>query len=424
MNARQLPNAAQYCMFRECRKPTLNTFLLRMFLVLCNLILSGSDALAQTFSSGSNGSDGALNFSTPGVIDFNPRTAVPPLDVDGDNVFHFTTINIGAGVTVRLTGQVFNGPVTWLASGNVTIAGTLELSGENGYQTTAIVALRKPPIPGPGGYAGGVGGNLSVAPQAGLGPGGGAGSIPVSPGTPGQPGSFTGNQFLVPLIGGSGGGGALVNNTTQYGSAGGAGGGAILIASSATITIDGAINARGGRGDSGGGGSGGAIRLVGSSILGSGSMSADGGFNGTAGSFAGAGRIRLEAFTFQADGFAGRTGIAPVNFSSPSSLLLPTTPPSVRVVSVSGVPVPPNPTGSFQVADTTITSPAAVTVALEAKNIPLGTVLKLYIYSENGPDIIADSTALQGTTGLSTATATVTFPPGFSRGFVRATWTQ
>jgi hypothetical protein len=49
--------------------------------------------------------------------------------------------------------------------------------------------------------------------------------------------------------------------------------------------------------------------------------------------------------------------------------------------------------------------------------------VKLYVFSEGGPDQIVNSTPLSGAVEQSTATASVVFPPGFSRGFVRAVWT-
>jgi hypothetical protein len=72
--------------------------------------------------------------------------------------------------------------------------------------------------------------------------------------------------------------------------------------------------------------------------------------------------------------------------------------------------------------DVTMNAAAAVPVAIEAHHVPLGTVVKLHIFSENGADQIVDSTPLAGALALSNATASVVLPPGFSRGFVRATW--
>src|SRR6266496_2324782 len=96
------------------------------FLIAAALTLSAP--VSGQITSGSNGSDGALNLTTPGTVLFDPIAM--NLDADGDNVFHFTTINIGAGVTVRLTNTKLRGraPV-WLATGAVTIAGTIDLNG-------------------------------------------------------------------------------------------------------------------------------------------------------------------------------------------------------------------------------------------------------------------------------------------------------
>src|SRR5713101_5889165 len=121
------------------------------------VLLSGEQpARAQSFDSGSNGSDGALNLTTPGTIEFDPTSFNPPLDPDDDNIYHFTTITIASGVTVRLTAKHLNGPVFWLASGAVQIDGTIDLSGEQGHPATTVLADRKPSIPGAGGYPGSV----------------------------------------------------------------------------------------------------------------------------------------------------------------------------------------------------------------------------------------------------------------------------
>ncbi len=68
--------------------------------------------------------------------------------------------------------------------------------------------------------------------------------------------------------------------------------------------------------------------------------------------------------------------------------------------------------GTFEMPDVTIMDGAAVPVAIEAKNVPLGTVVKLHLFAENGPDQIVDSTPLAGTVALSTATASITIPLG------------
>jgi hypothetical protein len=215
---------------------------------------------------------------------------------------------------------------------------------------------------------------------------------------------------------------------------GGAGGGALLIASSDMITITGTIRADGGTGgfgglnnnscnqptQAGGGGSGGAIRLVANTITGNGILSAVGVGPGCGRSAGGPGRIRLEAFSNLFNGsYSGTpfTNASPVNtFLSPST--------AVRVISIGGVSVPQTPTGSFEVPDVTINSSTAVPIVVEAKNVPLGTIVSIYFLSENGGDLLVETSPLSGTISSSTATASITLPTGYSRGFARARWTQ
>ena len=55
--------------------------------------------------------------------------------------------------------------------------------------------------------------------------------------------------------------------------------------------------------------------------------------------------------------------------------------------------------------------------------VPLGTVVHLVLTSENRDRVEVDSTPLAGTLEASTATASLTIPPGFSRFTVQASWT-
>src|SRR3972149_6220902 len=95
--------------------------ILAFTVVLTAITVGGGHAIAQTFSSGSTGADGAFNPTT------NTTLALPP-----NGVFNFTTINIPAGVTVTFTRNTTNTPVSLLASGNVIIAGTIDVSGSPG----------------------------------------------------------------------------------------------------------------------------------------------------------------------------------------------------------------------------------------------------------------------------------------------------
>ena len=392
------------------------------------VLLAGLPSSAQ-FSSGSDGSDGALNLTTPGTVVFDPTVLM--LDPDGDHVFHFTTINIGAGVTVRLSTQFLHGPVYWLASGAVTINGIVDLNGEPGYScqnTLPDYSLRRPAVGGAGGFNGGIGGwsagPAALSSQPGSGPNGGANA--VSGNSNGVGGTVSANLFLIPMTGGSGGGGAFSALASCFAGGGGGGGGAILIASSVSITFisPGTIRANGGAGGNivgtcctAGGGAGGAIRLMSQLIQGNGSITANAG-GGVAG---GPGRIRLEAYQQSYTG-----SVSPIALLSTPSILtsvLPSgPPPSIRVIDVAGVALPTSPGGTFTVPDATINQDTPAAINIQATNIPVGTVLTLHISSESGPDFTVLTTALTGTLASSTASASATFPTGFSRGYIRGTW--
>jgi hypothetical protein len=368
-----------------------------------------TSTFGQAFNSDSTGADGPLNITAPGV------TVLTQTPVGGGMFFNFTSITIASGSTLRLSGEVYSSPLIFLAQNAVTINGTIDLSGASSAFYGSDPTLRAPSTPGAGGYSGGVGSFGSNPAQPGNGPGAGAACSTGNTNAVG--GTFTGNQFLVPLVGGSGGGGGA-------GLGGGAGGGALLIASSMSITITGVINASGGNGL--GGGSGGAIRLVAPVISGSPSLNVQAG-NPEAGCTGGGstastpGIIRLEAFqdTLGTGGVAG-----PLYEASPYGLFLPTAVPSIQVTSIGGVAVSTSPTGSFTVPDVTVNSSSPLAVQIQAQNIPLGTTVTLVFISENGPDQTIISAGLAGTVASSTATASVTLPTGYSRGFAKATWTQ
>jgi hypothetical protein len=200
----------------------------------------------HAFDAGSTGAYGAMNITT------NTTLAVP-----ADGIFNCTTVNVSAGATLTFTPNVLNTPVYILASGNVTIAGAINVNG-------------KPPagqIPGdggPGGYRGGYPNVASLPGGHGLGPGGGA----YQNGAASFHGVY-GNAACIPLVGGSGGGGWSGGG----GSGGSGGGGAILIASSTQINITstGSVSSMPGA-PTGYSGSSGSIRLVASVITGTGSV--------------------------------------------------------------------------------------------------------------------------------------------------------
>lgn len=90
---------------------------------------------------------------------------------------------------------------------------------------------------------------------------------------------------------------------------------------------------------------------------------------------------------------------------------------------MAGQNVADDPSNTFTSLDVTINSPSAVTVNIQARFVPQGTVVKVVMIPENGTDVVVDSTPLGGTLAQSTAMATLTMPPGFSWMYVRAKWT-
>ena len=289
-----------------------------------------------------------------------------------DGVWHYRDISVPAGVSLTVRANAANTPITWLASGLVSIAGSIDLSGAQGQ-------------PGPGGFVGGAGGVQEAnSGHPGLGPGGGLPGIGA--GAPGIAGAQFGAPEAAPIAGGSGGGGG-----GAIGAEGGGGGGAILIAANA-IEIDGSIEASGGTGaaSTGGDGADGSIKLVAHSIGGGGSLSA--------------GRIRFETFssTFVGSASTAISGSFPAAMNYAAHL---STMPTVRVVSVqtSGgeIPVPES-------AELDFAESGPVTINLVSTNVPVGTVLTVRV-TARGQVHMVDSSQ---TDAAGNATATLTVPAG------------
>lgn len=406
------------------------------------------------YSSGSTGVDGIFNPTTSQSIQLPP-----------DGLFNYTSVNIPAGVVITYIKNAANTPVTILSSGDVTIAGTIDVSA------TQPLSVSDAGIGGPGGYNGGRGGQPGGAASAwttnwttpnigrsGIGPGGGSpgpvhlatiwgkaiaaggggayGGTSISGGyCPAYPGAIYGNATLIPLIGGSGGGGGA-GGSVMPGSGGGGGGGAILIASSGTINVTGAVLANGGvpvssgtldgRGSRGGGGSGGAIRLIATTVSGNGTISAAGGsttgemvpmaintyyvcdylpYNNNS-SVGGVGRIRIETENLTRTVASNPAWIG----GTPSLAFVPGLP-TLTIDSVGGVAVPAQPSGVGDVAlPSGFTNP--VTITFITTGVTVGSTIKLTVIPAVGLTTSATSAPTTGTTSSATTSVTTTLSPG------------
>lgn len=295
--------------------------------------LSAAAALAQGFSSGSDGLYGPMNI-----------TANTTLDLPANGKFNCTTITVAQGITLKFNRNLLNTPVYLLATGDVTINGTIDVSGRDASGSPPIGGLG-----GPGGFDGGLPGidSSSIPPGAGYGPGAGKGGIANSanPGSVGAAGygsaasgglstnhgGIYGSPLLVPLVGGSGGGGG----TGSPGGGGGGGGGAILIASNTKITLTGNahINSIAGFNSGSGfaGGSGGAIRLVAPVVTGNGALDVTGRAGG------GYGRIRIDAI--DRSGMAFGVNPAAAVSAGAAMFLFPSPLPRLDVIQAAGTAI-------------------------------------------------------------------------------------
>ena len=367
-------------------------------------------------NSGSNGSDGA----------FNPTANITINMADHpDGIYHYTSVNIPVGVFVAFSPNANNTPVVWLVQTSCVISGIINLVAQPPNGATGGAG-------GPGGFGGGNGQfDKNHPPSSGMGPG--AGIVPTVPdstfyganasyGTNGNRytgeqyywGDTYGNDFLIPLIGGSGGSGSGHFGINHGGGCGG--GGAILIAASSTITINsgGSINAAGydggvAEGPYGGAGSGGAVRLVASTISGSGSINCAGlNLNN---STSGDGRVRLDAL---ANTFGGT--IYGVETRGYQPIIIPALAQQTQLAisSIAGIAVPANSTGTLLNPAVIIPGQQAnpIPVVVQCSNIPLNTSISVQVNPTVGATVSAVGMNNVGTQTSSTATIPVNMPRG------------
>lgn len=402
-----------------------------MQMIIFFLLMGAMTVPAFAFDSGSTGALGA----------FNPTVNIT-VDLPEDGILNYTTINIPTGVTVTFTKNTTNTPVYMLATGNVTITGTISVTATAANTIT-------PGKGGPGGFDGGIGASPDTSGGIGIGPGGGKTGVTDYHGygsggggggfgvegyiggrdasnsvNGGLGGTTYGNASISALIGGSGGGSGYGVGGT--GGGGGGGGGAILIASPGTISITGTITANGGNGGAagansgkGGGGSGGAIKLMADVISGEGTLSAaggsgsaaSGGTNSSKGGNGGYGRIRLEAQTI-----VRTSGTTPAyTYSSTPAYVFPQNLPVLAISSIGSVAAPAAPSGQYSSPDVVLPVGAAnpINITVQASNIPVGTTVTLTVQPQVG-NLSSGTVALSGTNESSTATKSFTLSTQYS----------
>lgn len=388
---------------------------------------------AIAYESGSTEADGAFAPSVDTV-----------LTLPDNGVLNFTDVTIPVGVTVTFARNAANTPVFILASGDITIDGTINVSGGDVPAAPGPMPQltdNAPGLGGPGGFDGGQGG-LSYTPKilatSGRGPGGGGqsrsrcggggggygaiGQNSSSCSSSGDAGEIYGSSNLALLTGGSGGGGGGADKDSGFrGQGGSGGGGAILLASSAQITINGAVIANGGnvanlvfgRGG-GGGGSGGAIRIVAETLSGSGVISAVGGTVGTVldpiqrAGVGGVGRIRVEAsFVDSFPSFSPEP-----SFTTPKSALFSDVP-QLRISSFGGVQAPALPSGDGDILlPGLVNNPVLVEFA--TSNVPLGTVVTLRVAPVGADVYSVNSSGVTGSVAAGVADVDVEMLTGTS----------
>jgi hypothetical protein len=272
------------------------------------------------------------------------------VDYNGIAVFDFNAITVGSDQTFLGMGSL---PLALLSRGDVTVNGTIDVSGFQGLNGeysvpggpggfgssggpgagkdgSATLTGAYYNAPGGGGFGGrGGNGGSQVASQGFLG-------FQIIPFGGGSGGSSYGN-LAISLQGGSGGG-SIYSRTPATG---GGGGGAIEVGAVSGITVRGSILANGGSGASygSGGGSGGGIFLHGDSVALLGVLSAQGGGGYSSLSFplggggGGGGQVLIQAGP---GGFTGNVG--GINVSGGSGTTYPYLPFPGEDFSAAGAP--------------------------------------------------------------------------------------
>lgn len=262
---------------------------------------SGNQTNTINFGDGSDGEFKASTWSRFATVDTGTKRIYLPTN----KTYQFTHFNLDSTWTLIGTGS---DPLVIYVLGNMTVAGKITCSGEDGTSSAGAGASAVIGTGGNGRCGGGNGGNgasrytggtntgVSGSSPSGLISGGNAGSTNANTigaggggggawsdlnqpgqaatggGTPGAAPTFNNDTAWTNILGSAGGGGGSGSNsgTSEAGGGGGAGGGVIIIhvAGNMTLPVNGRIEALGGNGGSspstggeGGGGGGGSIQI-------------------------------------------------------------------------------------------------------------------------------------------------------------------
>jgi hypothetical protein len=340
---------------------------------------------AAPFDCGSTGAYGPINITN------NTALNLPP-----DGMFHCTTITVASGATLQFNRNPLNTPVYLLATGDVVINGTVDISGSAPLADEGGKG-------GPGGFDGGRAEGLYLGQDQvgdGIGPGGG-----TATNGNGRFAGFLGNILLDPLIGGSGGRG--LSGALRRGGTGG--GGAILVGSNSRIVVAGSIQAHGGNtpmcyGE--GHGSGGGIRLVAPVVGGNGVLGAEGGRGDICPGYAG--RIRIDCQDNQA-----YRALSTTSLTSRGSrmIVFPTNAPQLDIVEVGGQSIMEG-TNNAVTIELTVGASSNQTVRVQARHFTNDVAITVAIIPEHGSRGEFDATILQSSGNPPFATVPVIIPAG------------
>jgi len=346
-------------------------------------LFGAHSASAQvTLNLGSDGSYGAITLAS--------GSGTTTLQIPADGIFNCTTISIASGTTLKFVNNALNTPVYLLASGDVLIEGTIDVSGTAANGVIGGVG-------GPGGFDGGNGGSPGIANGDGHGPEGG---VDTGTTTDRNGGASYLKPLLVPIVGGSGGSGGDNRQTPSAShGGGGSGGGAVVVASNTKIEMACSgriISLAGSRGSNGGLGARGAVRLIAPVIE---EVTCSNGANSST-------SITAEAIRFDAIDKSGIPGIsqsAPIRSIGTALFVFPPTVPTLRLTSVAGNTVPAATASVFTLPTG---SPTTQNVVVEATDFT-GTTLDIDV------QVIPDSgasTIYPATVNLGANPASVTVP--------------